>query len=143
MARALPDNGYKELGSAGVPALAFLELSSISRGLFLTDAVVKKAPVRIITSQPVSSGKHVLLFMGDNASVEESHREAVAKADGTLLREVLIPGVHEQLAPFLDSIWSSDPSRGFGAPAQAARQLLPHGHDRSSAGRGAFVFLGG
>jgi microcompartment protein CcmL/EutN len=100
-----------ELGTDLVPALGFLELSSISRGLFLTDVVLKKAPIRVIASQPVSSGKHVLLYIGDVASVQESHQEAVANADGTVLRQVLIPGVHPQLAPFLDSIWNQLPTR--------------------------------
>lgn len=98
---------HESLGQHEVPALGFLELSSISRGLFLTDAVLKKAQVRIIASQPISSGKHVLLFMGDVASVEESHREAVSLAENTLIKQILIPGVHERLAPFLDSIWIS------------------------------------
>ena len=100
-----------ELGTDLVPALGFLELSSISRGLFLTDVVLKKAPIRVIASQPVSSGKHVLLFIGDVASVQESHEAALAGADGTVLKQILIPGVHPQLAPFLDSIWSQLPTR--------------------------------
>lgn len=97
------------IGSLGVPALAFLELSSISRGIFLTDIIAKKAPIRIIASQPVSSGKHVLLYAGDVASVEESHQAALDESDGTILKQVLIPGVHEDLAPFLDSLWSDEP----------------------------------
>lgn len=108
MARMMTLN---ELGTDQVPALGFLELSSISRGLFLTDAVLKKAPIRVIASQPISSGKHVLLYIGDVASVQESHQEALALADGTVLKEILIPGVHAQLAPFLDSIWSQLPTR--------------------------------
>jgi microcompartment protein CcmL/EutN len=99
------------------PALGFLELGSISRGLFLTDVVVKKAAVRIVASQPVSSGKHVLLFFGDVASVEESHRAALDAGEGTILKQILIPGVHEQLAPFLDSIWDVNATR---APAGEA-----------------------
>jgi microcompartment protein CcmL/EutN len=100
-----------ELGTDLVPALGFLELSSISRGLFLTDVVLKKAPIRVIASQPISSGKHVLLYIGDVASVQESHQAALATAEGTVLREILIPGVHPQLAPFLDSIWNLLPTR--------------------------------
>ena len=104
-------DGLTGLGSPNLPALAFLELSSISRGLYLTDLILKKAPVRIVTSQPVSSGKHVILFTGDVASVDESHRAAVESADGALLRDILIAGVHEQLAPFLDSLWALEPTR--------------------------------
>ncbi len=99
------------VGTSEVPALAFLELSSIARGLFLTDVAVKKASVRIISSQPVSSGKHVLLFAGDVAAVEEAHRAVLEAADGTMLKQVFIPGVHEQLAPHLDSLWSIDSRR--------------------------------
>src|SRR3954462_14893838 len=103
MARTMTLN---ELGTDLVPALGFIELSSISRGLFLTDVAVKKAPVRVIASQPISSGKHVLLFVGDVASVQESHQAALALADGTVVRQILLPGVHEELAPFLDSLWT-------------------------------------
>jgi microcompartment protein CcmL/EutN len=111
------DRDLSELGSHTVPALGFIELSSISRGLYLTDAVLKKAPVRVIASQPISSGKHVLLFIGDVASVQESHQTALEQADGTLLKQILIPGVHDELAPFLDSLWSSEALR---SPVQEA-----------------------
>jgi microcompartment protein CcmL/EutN len=92
-----------------LPALGFLELKSISRGLFLTDVILKKAPVKVITSQPISSGKHVVLYFGDEASVDESHKEALLNGADCVLKEVLIPGVHEDLVPFLDSLWSGSP----------------------------------
>jgi len=107
MATKLREN-WEEVGTVQVPALGFIELSSISRGLFLTDVILKKAAVRVIASQPISSGKHVLLFAGDVASAQESHKAALEAADGTILKEIFIPGVHEQLAPFLDSLWNSD-----------------------------------
>lgn len=105
------DEKVSSLGTRAVPALGFLELSSISRGLFLTDVIVKKAPIRIVTSQPVSSGKHILLYMGDVASVEESHKAALEEGDGTIMKQVLIPGVHEKLAPFLNSLWTMEATR--------------------------------
>lgn len=90
-----------ELGTPETPSLAFLELSSIARGLYLTDVVLKKAPVRVLCSQPISSGKHVVLWIGDVASVQEAFDAACASAEGTLLRNVLIAGVHPALAPHL------------------------------------------
>lgn len=124
MAQARDTNSEREsslrrLGTNEVPALGFFELSSISRGLFLTDVILKKAPVRVIASQPVSSGKHVVLFIGDVASVEESHGAAIEEADGTIVKQVFIPGVHEQLAPFLDSLWTTEPMRAAGAESIA------------------------
>ena len=99
------DQRLRESSALDLPALGFMELSSISRGLYLTDVVLKKAPVHVIASQPVSSGKHILLFTGDVASVQESMQAATELADGTVLKQILIPGIHEGLAPFLDSLW--------------------------------------
>ena len=102
----------KKLGSDELPALAFIECSSISRGLFLTDIAIKKAPIKMIVSQPVSSGKHVLLFYGDVASVEESREAVIESSDNCVIKDIVIPNVHPQLSPFLDSIWSQN-NRNF------------------------------
>jgi microcompartment protein CcmL/EutN len=117
--RPLPNRLTESFGTHLVPALGFVELSSISRGLFLTDVVLKKAPVTIVASQPISSGKHVLLYIGDVASVEEAHQAALENAEGTILKQILIPGVHEELAPFLTSIWET-PGATLHSPAQEA-----------------------
>lgn len=87
------------------PALAFFEFSSIARGLFLTDQAIKKAPIQVLVSQPVSSGKHILLFQGDIASVEESYRVVDTLSEGTLLKKTFIPGIHPDLQEFLESGW--------------------------------------
>jgi microcompartment protein CcmL/EutN len=110
----------RDFADNALPALGFLELSSISRGLYLTDIILKKAPLKVIASQPISSGKHVILYFGEVAAVEESHKAAVEAGEGTILKQILIPGVHEQLAPFLDSIWTAD---GNGAAARAGESL--------------------
>lgn len=96
---------FKEAGSDELPALGFLEFTSISRGLFVTDIILKKAPVRVLSSHPISSGKHVILYFGDVASVTEAHEAALGAAESCLVKQVLIPGVHRKLTPFLDSIW--------------------------------------
>tara|TARA_Y100000590_G_scaffold470538_1_gene666156 strand:- start:7159 stop:7773 length:615 start_codon:yes stop_codon:yes gene_type:complete len=88
-----------------LPALGFIEVSSIAMGLVLTDVAIKKAPVHIVTSQPVSSGKHVLLFFGDVASVEESLTAVKEKSGSSYLRDILIPYVHEDLVPYLTALW--------------------------------------
>lgn len=110
--RSKPQIG-PEHGSAKLPALGFLEFSSIARGLVVTDLILKKAPVQVITSQPISSGKHVVLFFGDVASVSEAFNEGIANSDGALVKHVLIPGVHEKLAPFLESLWNFAPRTLF------------------------------
>ena len=82
----------------GVPeALALIELSSIGRGARLLDDVAKKAPVTIHTATPVSSGKYLLVFVGDVGPVEESFHEALAIGSTAVVNKLLLPQVHSDV----------------------------------------------
>jgi microcompartment protein CcmL/EutN len=84
------------------PAIALLEVASIAHGLYLCDVLVKKAPVRLLRTEAVSPGKFLVLFGGDVASVEESHRAALEEAEGELVDTLLLAQVHSQLLPALE-----------------------------------------
>jgi len=81
------------------PAIALLELESIARGFVVADAVVKKAPVRLLMTEPVSPGKFLLLFDGEVADVEESWAEAREIAGATVVDKLYLPNASLQLAP--------------------------------------------
>ena len=83
------------------PALGILELSSIARGITCADAMVKRAPVRILQSRPVSPGKHLVVIVGEVAEVEEALGAGVAAAGGTLVDRLFLPQAHDALAPLL------------------------------------------
>jgi len=83
------------------PSLAILELSSIARGVVVSDAVVKRAPVTLLQSRPVSSGKHVLIFGGQVAPVEESVIAGRAVAGDALIDELFLPLASPQIGPLL------------------------------------------
>jgi microcompartment protein CcmL/EutN len=83
------------------PALAILELASIARGVLCADAIVKKAPVRILQNHPISPGKFLLVFAGGVAEVDESLRAGLEAAAGALVDKLFLPQAHEQLAPLL------------------------------------------
>lgn len=80
-------------------AIAVLEYSSITRGLFAVDVVTKKSPVRVLWAEAVSHGKYVLLFSGGVAEVEEAYRAALEISGEALVEDVLIPQVTRKLAP--------------------------------------------
>lgn len=63
--------GAATVEATGV-ALGLIELGSIARGHLVLDAMVKKAPVVVVTARTVSPGKFVVLVSGDVASVNES-----------------------------------------------------------------------
>jgi microcompartment protein CcmL/EutN len=84
------------------PALGLVELSSIAQGLYAADEIVKKAPVRLLSMSPVSPGKILIVFAGDEASVRESHQRGLEIAEGWLTDELLIPQLHPQVIPAIN-----------------------------------------
>ena len=86
------------------PSLAVLELSSIARGLVVADALVKRAKVRIVKADPVTPGKFLLVFVGDEASVEESLNKGREAAGTTELDVLWLPYAHPALLPALDRV---------------------------------------
>ena len=64
------------------PALAVLEIASIARGLTVADALVKRAPVRILRADPITPGKYLLVFAGGEEEIEEADR--TVGSDGRL-----------------------------------------------------------
>jgi microcompartment protein CcmL/EutN len=86
------------------PALAVLELRSIARGLFVADALVKRASVRLLRADPVTPGKYLLVFSGGEEEVLESLDAARDAAGPDEIDHLLLPGVHGAIVPALDSV---------------------------------------
>ncbi|MCA9519680.1 MAG: BMC domain-containing protein [Myxococcales bacterium] len=83
------------------PALAFVELFSIARGMLIVDQMIKKAPIELLASGPVSSGKFTILVAGDVAEIDESYRLALALAPPHLAGSVFLPQVASAIIPGL------------------------------------------
>lgn len=83
------------------PALALIELRSIARGMLIVDAMIKKAPIDVLASGPVSSGKFTILVAGDVAEIEESYRLALELASPHLAGSVFLPQVADAIIPGL------------------------------------------
>ena len=86
----------------GVEALGVIELASIARGVVVVDAMVKKAPVTIHSTRPVSPGKHIIVAVGGVAEIEEAMAAGLAVAGDRLVDKLLLSHVHPQLPPRLD-----------------------------------------
>jgi microcompartment protein CcmL/EutN len=79
------------------PALAFIETSSIARGVEALDALLKKTTVEVLMTAVAPRGKYLILIAGGIAEVEEALKAGLATADRTVLDHFLIPSVHPQL----------------------------------------------
>ena len=85
-------------------ALALIEVSSIARGLVVSDACLKKAAVRLLASRPISPGRYITLFWGTVAEVQESYDEGVRIAGDTLVDKLFLPGAHNALLESLTEV---------------------------------------
>ena len=105
------------------PALAVLEVGSIARGVFVVDAMVKRAPVRVLRADPVTPGKYVIVIAGGEAEVEEAigaGRDAAATEE---LDVLVLPNVHEALVPGIDGELADTSAAGMPEPALGVLEL--------------------
>ena len=95
------------------PALGVLELSTIARGVVAADAGLKRAPAVLLHSRAVSGGKHLVMFEGGVAEVEEALAAARLVAGDLVLDRVELPAADDQVWPMLGAPlappdWSAD-----------------------------------
>lgn len=83
------------------PSIGLIELKSIARGMTVTDAMLKQAPVHLLEAQPISPGKYMTLICGEVADVDESLKVGIAGSGDLLINHLFLPQVHSTLIPTL------------------------------------------
>jgi microcompartment protein CcmL/EutN len=96
------------------PALALIEYKSVARGIASCDAMVKKAPVRILQTHPVCPGKYITIVCGEVADVEEARLAGLASGGDMVVADLFLPYVHRDVIPALSGAVRID---AFGALA--------------------------
>ena len=77
--------------------LGAVELTSIARGYLVADAMVKRAPLRVLDARAYCPGKFLIVVSGDVASVEEAVTLAAETAGPSLFGSILIPNLSPQV----------------------------------------------
>ena len=90
-----------------VDVLGMVEIGNTAAGYFALDAMVKAAPVRIVSVRTVHPGKLLIFFTGDVASVEAAVKAGTAAAGDDMMDRLLLPRAHESLIEALDSALDS------------------------------------
>ncbi|MDH5478679.1 MAG: BMC domain-containing protein [Nitrospinota bacterium] len=85
------------------PAVALLELRSIARGVKTADAMVKKAPVRLLEARTVCPGKYIILIGGETQAVQDSYNEGSQIGAEMIVDELFLPHAHHQLMPAMQA----------------------------------------
>jgi microcompartment protein CcmL/EutN len=83
------------------PALGMIEYKSVAKGIYSCDAMVKKAPVRIIETHAVCPGKYITIICGEVADVEESMKAGIETGKDMVIADLFLPQVHHTIIPAL------------------------------------------
>ena len=94
------------------PALGLIEFKSIARGVLATDAIAKKAPVRILSTNPICPGKYLVIFAGEVADVDESMLAGLEAGGDMVVNDLFLPYLHESVIP---AITGTTSVKKFGA----------------------------
>ena len=81
------------------PAIGMIEYKSVARGIYSCDAMVKKAPVRIIETHAVCPGKYITIICGEVADVDESMKAGIETGKDMVIADLFLPRVHESIIP--------------------------------------------
>ncbi|MFP3959830.1 MAG: BMC domain-containing protein [Spirochaetaceae bacterium] len=81
----------------GSVVLGGIELDSVAAGAQVLDTMAKKAPLRFLDVRTVCPGKYVMLFTGDEASVEAALTDGVSLRPDCVLNWIYIPTLHHEV----------------------------------------------
>lgn len=93
-------------------AIGMIELTSIARGIYATDLMIKTAYVEVVSATPVCPGKYIAIIRGDVAAVESSVAVGVETAAEYLVDSFILPNVHPAVFPAITATTMPD---GMGA----------------------------
>ena len=74
-------------------AIGMIEFTSIARGIYTVDQMVKIAHVEIVTATTTCPGKYIVLVTGDISAVESSIEVGEQEAGEYIVDSIIIPNV--------------------------------------------------
>jgi microcompartment protein CcmL/EutN len=95
--------------------IGIIELSSLSKGFEVEDAVLKSANVEKLLARTICSGKFLILVRGEIADVEICLKTAGRIGDFALVQTVLIPRVDDAVFPAISGATALDAAGAKGA----------------------------
>ncbi|MCP4724967.1 MAG: BMC domain-containing protein [bacterium] len=85
-------------------AIGIIELSSISKGYFACDAMLKAAEVELILARSICPGKYMAMVRGDVDAVYSSVSAGTEAGDEAIVDTFVIPNVHESVFPAINAV---------------------------------------
>jgi len=95
-------------------AIGMVEFTSIARGIYAADQMVKTADVEIVTASSVCPGKYIAIVQGDVAAVNDSVSVGERLAEEYLVDSIIIPNVSPSVFPAITGATMPDEIQALG-----------------------------
>lgn len=95
-------------------AIGMVEFTSIARGIYCADQMVKTAEVEIVTAGSTCPGKYIAIVSGDVAAVQDSVEVGERMAEEFLVDSIIIPNVHPLVFPAITGATMPDRLQALG-----------------------------
>ena len=98
-------------------AIGMVEFSSIARGIYAADQMVKVSEVEIVTASTSCPGKYIAIVHGDVAAVKTSVETGEREAGDYYIDSMVIPNVHAGVFPAISGAGCGSRGRPSVMPA--------------------------
>ncbi len=95
-------------------AIGMVEFTSIARGIYAADQMVKTSDVEIVTASSVCPGKYIAIVQGDVAAVNDSVSVGERLAEEYLVDSIIIPNVSPSVFPAITGATMPDEIQALG-----------------------------
>lgn len=95
-------------------AIGMVEFTSIARGIYAADQMVKISEVEIVTAGSVCPGKYIAIVQGDVAAVQDSVGIGERMAEEFLVDSIVIPNVNPAVFPAITGATMPDKVQALG-----------------------------
>lgn len=120
-------------------AVAFIETSSIAKGIEASDAMCKTAEVKLHKTVVIARGKYIIIVSGTTGEVESALRAGLAIAGKTVIHSFIIRNVHQQVLDALDKRQAVEKLESVGIIE--TKEAAPAFHAADAAAKAASVKL--
>lgn len=95
-------------------AIGMVEFTSIARGIYAADQMVKTSDVEIVTAGSSCPGKYIAIVQGDVAAVQDSVSVGERFAEEFLVDSIVIPNVNPAVFPAITGATMPDEIQALG-----------------------------
>lgn len=95
-------------------AIGMVEFTSIARGIYAADQMVKISDVEIITAASTCPGKYIAIVHGDVAAVEASIKTGEKEAGEFYVDSIIIPNVDPGVFPAIAGVTAPESIKAVG-----------------------------